>query len=310
MNKEKKVKKTTIGGQALIEGILMRGPKRTMTVVRKADGELVKKMDNTGTNSRGKFCKLPFIRGIFGFWDSMKYGVSAINYSASFFEEEENPGKFEKWLNRKLGSEKLNKLIYGVALMFGILIPIILFFLLPTFLAGFLGNGASSLIHNLIEGLIRIVIFLAFIMITSLQKDVRRTYMYHGAEHKTIHCYEKGMPLTVENTRIQSRLHPRCGTSFLFVVMIISILVLSLFTWSSPLMRAVLRLVMLPVIVGVSYEINRQVGRHEGWFSSILRAPGLFLQRFTTAEPDDSMIEVGIAALSGVIPENDQEDIW
>ena len=162
----------------------------------------------------------------------------------------------------------------------------------------------------MIEGLIRIAIFLAFIMLTSLQKDVRRTYMYHGAEHKSIFCYEKGLPLTVENTRAQSRLHPRCGTSFLFVVMIISILVLALFTWSSPLTRVALRLVMLPVIVGISYEINRQVGRHEGWLSRILRAPGLFLQLFTTAEPDDSMIEVGIAALAGVIPENDQEDVW
>ena len=313
MKQQPKEFKTTIGGQALIEGILMRGPRKTAIVVRKPDGECAIKEEEVGTIRKNPVLRLPLIRGVLGFWDSMKYGISALTYSAEFFEEEDSsqqPGKVESWLLRKFGSEKLDKILMGFALVTGIALPVALFILLPTLLAGFLPAGSSSIVRNLLEGVVRILIFLAFIIITSKQSDIKRTYMYHGAEHKTIACYEKGWELTVDNIRRCSRFHPRCGTSFLFVVMIISILVFSVFTWQSPWVRMALRLLLLPLVVGISYEINRWVGRHDNWLSMALRAPGLFLQRFTTNEPDDSMMEVAIEAIRRVIPENQGEDRW
>ncbi len=305
--------KTTIGGQALIEGILMRGPKKTATVVRKPDGELAVKEEDVGTSRPSKLARLPIVRGVVNFWDSMKYGISALTYSAEFFEEGEEydqPGKLESWLAGKFGQAKLDKILMGFALALGVVMPVGLFILLPTLVAGMLPQEGSRIVQNLLEGLARIAIFLGFIIVTSKQSDIKRTYMYHGAEHKTIACYESGQPLLVENVRGHSRFHPRCGTSFLFVVMIVSILVFSVFTWSNPWQRMALRLAMLPAVVGVSYEINRWVGRHDNWFSMALRAPGLFLQRFTTNEPDDSMIEVAIEAIRRVIPETKGEDQW
>ncbi|MBQ6933758.1 MAG: DUF1385 domain-containing protein [Clostridia bacterium] len=304
-------KKTTIGGQALLEGILMRGPENTRIVVRKPDKELEIKDDPIGTDKKNPIAKIPFIRGVVNFWDSMKYGMSALNYSASFFdEEEEELSKAEKWLNNKLGKEKFDKLLLTVATVIGVAMPVVLFIFLPTILAGFFESIESNLLRNLVEGLLRVTLFLAFVIITSKQSDVRRTYMYHGAEHKTIYCYEKGLPLTVDNVRKQSCHHPRCGTSFMFVVMIISILVFSFFKWTNPVVRVLMRLALLPVVVGISYEFNRFVGRHDNWFTNLLRAPGIFLQNFTTVEPDDSMIEVAIVAIEGVIPENKEKDNW
>lgn len=304
-------KKTTIGGQALLEGILMRGPENTRIVVRKPDKELEIKDDPIGTDKKNPIAKIPFIRGVVNFWDSMKYGMSALNYSASFFdEEEEELSKAEKWLNNKLGKEKFDKLLLTVATVIGVAMPVVLFIFLPTILAGFFESIESNLLRNLVEGLLRVTLFLAFVIITSKQSDVRRTYMYHGAEHKTIYCYEKGLPLTVDNVRKQSCHHPRCGTSFMFVVMIISILVFSFFQWTNPVVRVLMRLALLPVVVGISYEFNRFVGRHDNWLTNLLRAPGMFLQNFTTVEPDDSMIEVAIAAIEGVIPENKEKDNW
>ena len=305
--------KTTIGGQALIEGILMRGPKKTAIVVRKPDGERAVKEEDVGTSRPSKLARLPIVRGVVNFWDSMKYGISALTYSAEFFEEGEEydqPGKLESWLAGKFGQAKLDKILMGFALALGVVMPVGLFILLPTLVAGMLPQEGSRIVQNLLEGLARIAIFLGFIIVTSKQSDIKRTYMYHGAEHKTIACYESGQPLLVENVRGHSRFHPRCGTSFLFVVMIVSILVFSVFTWSNPWQRMALRLAMLPAVVGVSYEINRWVGRHDNWFSMALRAPGLFLQRFTTNEPDDSMIEVAIEAIRRVIPETKGEDQW
>ena len=185
-----------------------------------------------------------------------------------------------------------------------------LFILLPTFLAGFLGENVPHIVRNLVEGLFRICIFLAFIYFTSKQSDVHRTYMFHGAEHKTIACYEAGLDLTVENARSCSRLHPRCGTSFLFMVMIISILFFSLFSWSNVWVRMVTRLALLPVVAGISYEINRFAGRHDNALTNLLRKPGLALQKLTTAEPTDDMLEVAIEAMNRVIPENEGEDNW
>lgn len=306
--------KTTIGGQALIEGILMRGPKKTSIVVRKTNGELVFKDEEVGTVTKNKFLNLPFVRGVVGFWNSMKYGVGALTYSAEFLDEgeEEIPqSKFEKWLYKRMTPKKVEKLMMGFAVVLGIAMPIGLFMLLPTFITGLVASeNTAPILRNLMEGAVKITVFLAFIIITSKQKDIKRTYMYHGAEHKAIACYESGEEMNVENVRHQSRLHPRCGTSFLFVVIIISILVTSMFTWSNTWVRMVLHLALLPLIVGISYEINRWVGRHDNLFSRILRAPGLFLQRFTTNEPDDSMIEVAIEALNRVVPENKDEDRW
>ena len=303
-------KKTTIGGQALLEGILMRGPENTRIVVRKPNKELEIKDDPIGTDKKNPVAKIPFIRGVVNFWDSMKYGMSALNYSASFYEEEEELSKAEKWLNDKLGKENFDKLLLSIATVIGIAMPVVLFIFLPTLLAGFFENIESSIVRNLIEGLMRVTLFLIFVIVTSKQSDIKRTYMYHGAEHKTIYCYEKGLPLTVENVRKQSCHHPRCGTSFMFVVMFVSILVFSLFSWSNPIVRVLMRLALLPVVVGISYEFNRFVGRHDNWFTNMLRAPGMFLQNFTTVEPDDSMIEVAIAAIEGVIPENKEKDNW
>lgn len=303
-------KKTTIGGQALLEGILMRGPENTRIVVRKPNKELEIKDDPIGTDKKNPVAKIPFIRGVVNFWDSMKYGMSALNYSASFYEEEEELSKAEKWLNNKLGKENFDKLLLSIATVIGIAMPVVLFIFLPTLLAGFFESIESSIVRNLIEGLMRVTLFLIFVIVTSKQSDIKRTYMYHGAEHKTIYCYEKGLPLTVENVRKQSCHHPRCGTSFMFVVMFVSILVFSLFSWSNPIVRVLMRLALLPVVVGISYEFNRFVGRHDNWFTNMLRAPGMFLQNFTTVEPDDSMIEVAIAAIEGVIPENKEKDNW
>lgn len=305
-------KRTSIAGQALIEGILMRGPQKTAIVCRKPGEDMVVKVEPTGTMSHGAWARLPVIRGVVSFWDSMKFGMSALMYSADFMEEEEaeTQSRFDAWLERTFDSEKLEKVMMGLALVFGIAIPIVLFILLPTYLAGFLGNSLPSVVRNLIEGGFRICIFLAFLYVTSRQKDVHRTYMFHGAEHKTIACYEAGLELTVDNVRPRSRLHPRCGTSFLFMVMLISILFFSLFSWSNVWVRTATRLAMLPVVAGVSYEINRFAGRHDNWLTGLLRAPGLALQRMTTAEPTDDMMEVAIEAMNRVIPENEGEDNW
>ena len=312
MSEQKSCKKTSIAGQALIEGILMRGPKKTAIVCRKPGEEMVVKEEPTGTMSHGAWARLPVVRGVVSFWDSMKFGMSALMYSADFFDEgaEAEPSKFDQWLEKHFDGEKLEKVMMGFALIFGICIPIVLFILLPTFLAGFLGDGLPHVVRNLIEGLFRICIFLAFIYFTSKQNDVHRTYMFHGAEHKTIACYEAGLDLTVENVRRCSRLHPRCGTSFLFMVMIISILFFSLFSWSNVWVRMLTRLALLPVVAGISYEINRFAGRHDNWLTNLLRKPGLALQRLTTAEPTDDMMEVAIEAMNRVIPENEGEDNW
>ena len=308
----KSCKKTSIAGQALIEGILMRGPKQTAIVCRKPGEEMVVKMEPAGTMSHGAWARLPVIRGVVSFWDSMKFGMSALMYSADFMEEEEaeSQSRFDRWLESRFSEETLEKVMMGTALIFGIAIPIVLFILLPTFLAGFLGDNVPHILRNLVEGLFRICIFLAFIYFTSKQSDVHRTYMFHGAEHKTIACYEAGLDLTVENARGCSRLHPRCGTSFLFMVMIISILFFSLFSWSNVWVRMLTRLALLQVVAGLSYVINRFAGRHDNWLTNLLRKPGLALQKLTTAEPTDDMLEVAIEAMNRVIPENENEDNW
>lgn len=246
----------------------------------------------------------------------MVNGVKALMYSADFFPEEEGePSKFDQWLENKLGSEKLQQVVVTFSVFLGVLFSVALFFLLPTLLAGLIpGLKERAVLRTLIEGLFRIAIFLGYMILVSRMKDMRRVFSYHGAEHKTIRCYEAQLPLTVENVRPQTRLHPRCGTSFLFVVVIVSILVSSLFSalWpiSNTFLRILSRLIMLPFIVAISYEFNRLVGRHDNWLTRALSAPGMWFQHFTTNEPDDSMIEVAIAALELVIPEEKGSDRW
>jgi uncharacterized protein YqhQ len=310
--------RTTIGGQALIEGIMMLGPDKKAIVVRKSDGELaVQEEPRKLIKDKCAILGWPLIRGVVNFGSSMVNGVRALFWSADFVpeEEQEEPSKLDLWLEKHLGSEKVASLAVGVAVVLGIAFSVGLFFLLPTFIAGFFDRFLTSpIVHNLIEGVIRIVIFLLYLFLCSRTKDMRRVFSYHGAEHKTIFCYEAGLPLTVENVRIQPRHHPRCGTSFLFVVIVVSILLSSVvFTyveWSNLWVRVGLHLLLLPIVVAISYEFNRLVGRHDNWLTRILTKPGLWMQNFTTFEPDDSMIEVGIEALRLVIPEEKGKDTW
>ena len=306
--------RTSIGGQALIEGILMRGPDKQAIVCRKASGELsVKESELKLIKDKHPILGWPFVRGVVTFLDSLVKGMQAVTWSAEQQPEEmqEEPGKFDLWLEKKLGSEKAEKIVFGIAIFLGIALAVGLFFFLPTLLTGLMdGFLKSRLLRNLVEGVLRIVIFLLYLWAVTHMKDIRRMFSYHGAEHKTIHCYERGLELTVENVRTMPKEHPRCGTSFLFVVMIVSIFVLMFVTWTTPLLRLLIRLCLLPIIVAISYEINRWVGRHDNVLSTILAWPGRQLQHLTTYEPDDSMIECAIEALKRVIPEETGKDEW
>ena len=307
--------RTSIGGQAILEGIMMRGPKKTAIVVRKEDGSFaVQEAPLKQIKDKYPILGWPFIRGTVNFIESMVTGVKAINYSSEQLMaegEEAEKDKLDLWLEKKFGSEGATKVATGIAVVLAILLSVGLFILLPTFLVGLLGDLIPyALVLNLLEGILRIGIFIGYIWLCSRLKDIRRVWMYHGAEHKTIHCYEKGLPLTVENCRAQRRSHPRCGTSFMFIVMIISILVFALVRWRNALVRMVLRLVLLPVVVGISYELIKLAGRHDNWFTRAISAPGRWMQGITTAEPDDSMLEVAIEALQRVIPEEKGSDAW
>ncbi len=313
MADKKCCKKTSIGGQALIEGIMMLGPNKSAIAVRRPSGEIELKTENIKRLSeKNKFFSLPIIRGVAGLFESLKRGFSAIEYSSSIaLEEEEEQSKLEKWLEEKLGSSAVEKIVMGIAMVLGIALSVGLFVFLPTLLAGMLDEIIkSNILRNIVEGALRIAIFFAYMLAISRMKDMKRVFSYHGAEHKTIFCYEAGQKLTVENVRSFSKEHPRCGTSFMFSVMIISILVFSVVSWSNPLVRMALRLLLLPIVVGISYEINRLLGRYDNGFTRFMRAPGLWFQKFTTFEPDDSMIEIAIAALSEVIPEDENADKW
>ena len=312
--------KTMCGGQALIEGIMMRGPKKQAIVVRKPDGELeVQEKELKLIKEKHPILGWPLIRGVVNFGDSMYNGVTALMYSAEFFPEEEGeeeePSKFEQWLEKKLGSEKMTTVITYLAVILGVAMSIGLFFFLPTLLGTAVTFVTKSMLaRNVAESLLKIGIFIGYLALCSRMGEMRRVFSYHGAEHKTIFCYEAGLPLTVENVRKQPMHHPRCGTSFLFVVIFVSILVSTVVFAIWPIHNAILRflahLVMLPAIVGVSYEFNRYVGRHDGPITRLLIKPGLWLQNFTTFEPDDSMIEVGIRALELVLPEEKGQDAW
>ena len=322
--------KTSIGGQALIEGIMMRGPEKDAVVVRGKDG-LTLEVTPRKVRKPGSFATWPLIRGAVNFFDSQVVGVKALVRSAGLapaeYADEEQPSKLDLWLEKKLGNEKFQQFVIGFAVFLGLAMSIGLFFLLPMVISSFFdGIIQNNLLLTLLEGVVRMAIFMAYMILVSRMKEMKRVFSYHGAEHKTIRCYEAGLPLTVENVRQQTRLHPRCGTSFLLVVMVISILVFSVA--SSALLAAVpglaamrgsflyrlvmiaFKLLLLPLIVAVTYEINRWAGRHDNAFTRVLTAPGMWMQNFTTNEPDDSMIEVGIAAVQAVLPEEEGTDRW
>lgn len=323
--------KTMIGGQALIEGIMMMGPEKCATVVRAKDG-IKSKVEPRKTAKQFSVKKIPFVRGIFNFCASMKTGVSALMYSADVYAEQDDDGqtpekqsKFDAWLERKLSSDKAQSAVITFAVILGIAFSVALFIVLPSIIGSVINNWIpnNELIRNLLEGLVRIVIFLSYMFLISRIKDMKRVFSYHGAEHKTIRCYEAKLPLTVENVKKQTRLHPRCGTSFLFVVIILSILIFSVATILlrpitpefdsgvlEAIFRIVLKLLLLPIVVGIGYEFNRLVGRHDNRLTRALSAPGMWLQYLTTNEPDDSMIEVGIEALTLVLPEQEGADKW
>lgn len=305
--------KSKIGGQALIEGIMMRGIDKSAMACRLPNGEIdVEEWAINNGKNRPWYKKTPFIRGVFNFVETLVEGYKCLSKSADkqMSEDDEKPSKFEAWLERKLG-DKLMPVITTFATILGVLLAIALFVFLPTFIVKFFDNFIdSNFLLTLIEGVIKIVIFIIYLALTSLMKDIQTTYEYHGAEHKTIACYEAGEELTVENIKKHSRFHPRCGTSFILFVLIISILVFSVVTWSSRLKRTLLKLLLLPVVMGIAYELIKIAGKYTNPITKIISAPGIALQRLTTREPNDKQIEVAIAAMERVIPEDKEEDKW
>ena len=314
--------RTSIGGQALIEGILMRGPEKQAIVVRDQEGNLVEKTEKLKfIKDRYPILGVPLIRGTVNFLDSMVNGVKALMYSADFYPEEEvsQPSKFELWLEKHLSSKKLESAIVALAVVLGVGLSVFLFMVLPTFITGGILHffpGFPMWGRNLVEGILKIAIFMLYLIFCSKQKDIYRVFQYHGAEHKTIFCYEAGLPLTVENVRVQPRHHPRCGTSFLFVVIFVSILLSSVVFGIWPItnvwLRTIAHLLLLPLVVGITYEFNRWVGRHvqENRLAKLLTAPGMWMQNFTTNEPDDGMIECAIRSLELVLPSEEGKDEW
>ncbi len=305
--------RTSIGGQALIEGILMRGPHRQAIVCRTQDGLVEKTEDLRLLRERYPVFGLPLVRGCVTFLDSMVKGMKALTYSASLIplEDQEEPDKLDQWINNHFSAEKAQNIIIGVAVVLGIALSVFLFIFLPTFIVALIKPLTRTyLLRNLSEGILKVVILLLYMSLVAHMKDIKRMFSYHGAEHKTIFCYEHGKELTVENVRPESRFHPRCGTSFLLVVVLVSILVNATVRVANPFARVAVHLLLLPVVVGISYEINRWCGMHDNWLSAILSAPGKWLQRITTNEPDDSMIECAIRAMELVIPEEKGSDTW
>lgn len=290
-----------IGGQAVLEGIMMKNQDKYAVAVRKPDGEIEVKIDtHTGWLQGKKIKEFPFIRGVFNFVDSLVLGMKCLNFSASFYEEEEEETSFDKVLN-KISKEKAEAIISGIVTVFSIAMAIGLFIVLPYFLSSLLkGYLLNASLLAIVEGLIRIAIFVLYVWGISAMKDIKRLYMYHGAEHKCINCLERGKELNLKNVRRSSRLHKRCGTSFMFFVLFVSIILFFFIRVENPLYKVLLRVALMPVVAGISYEIIRLAGRVDSIFIKLLSAPGMMIQRMTTKEPDDDMIEVAIAAIEAV----------
>ena len=317
-------KMTSIGGQAVIEGVMMRGPHKIAVAVRKPDGEIV--IDEKPSPKMGKIAKFPIIRGVYAFFSSLVIGVQALTFSAKFFDDEEEKKKAEQKKNKKEKKDKNSKkeakkenenglsdgAIY-FAVVLSLLLSVGMFIVLPNLVTEFVvpNQEAHPVLYNFIESVVKLVIFGGYIVLISQMKDIQRVFEYHGAEHKTIFCYENGEELTVENVKKYSRFHPRCGTSFLLFVMIVSILVFSLLgVYENALINIGLRLLFLPIVAGLSYEIIKFAGKSKSKCVTWLNAPGKWLQKFTTREPDDSQIEVAIKSMKAVIPENGEDDLW
>lgn len=290
------MKYSGIGGQAVMEGVMMKNKDHYAVAVRKPDGNIeVKKEEFKGISSKCKLFRVPFIRGIFSFIDSLTLGMSTLTYSASFYEEEEDTKKTEQ------EKKKSDTVFNVITIMISVILAVGIFMVVPFYLSQLLEKVISSkTLIIFLEGVIRLLIFIIYIVLISFMKDIKRVYMYHGAEHKCINCIEHGMPLTVDNVRISSKEHKRCGTSFMLLVMCISILILMLVRFDSKILRLAARIVLIPVIAGISFELLRLAGTKENVFTNIISKPGLLLQRLTTKEPDDSMIEVGIASVEAV----------
>lgn len=319
-HKENVKKITSIGGSALIEGIMMRGPKKTTVAVRTGKDEIYKEdVAYTTISSKGKFFRLPFIRGIVGLIDSMKLSYKSLAISADKAMgdamEEEPESRFEKWLVDKFGEKMMTVLMWFAGIV-GVLLAVLLFFFLPSFLfdlssnavPAFQGDGKDVVFYkSVFEGILKIVIFLGYILLVSGMEDMKRVFMYHGAEHKTIFCYESDEELTVENVRKHTRFHPRCGTSFMVLMLVVGIIV-GLFVpvapFGIPVLRPVIKILLLPISCGIGYELIKLCGKYNNLATRIIAAPGMWAQRITTKEPDDSMIEVAIAAIKEVIPED------
>ncbi|WP_346878041.1 DUF1385 domain-containing protein [Clostridium sp. UBA7791] len=294
-------KKTTVGGQAVIEGVMMRGTKGLATAVRLPNGSIeVKKESSESLTKKNKFFGFPIIRGFISLIESLIIGIKSLEYSASFFEddEKESESKFDKWFD-KVFKEKGNSVLMGISLVLSLAFSILLFFILPTALTSLVKKTITSnvVVLNIIEGIIRVIIFISYIFIVGKLEDIKRVYQYHGAEHKTIFCYESGIDLTPENAKKFGRLHPRCGTNFLFLVMVISIIIFSFTGWQSIGQRVISRVLLLPVVSGVTYEVIKWLGKSDSKISKIIAWPGLLLQKITTQEPDESMLEVAITSL-------------
>ena len=322
---------TSIGGQAVIEGVMMRGPYKTATAVRKPDGEIECKIDENGTKKTNKFLKLPIVRGCVNFVSSLVIGMKALMFSAEFVDiegEEETESKFEKWLEDKLG-DKIKDVVIYFSIILSIGLSIGLFILLPTAITQGIGwcfekvglgrIAETATFISTCEGIIKMAIFLGYMYLVSKMEDIKKVFEYHGAEHKTIACYEAGEELTVENVKKHSRFHPRCGTSFLLIVMVVSIIIFALLPKFSGegysaiqtlLLRMGTRLLLLPVVAGISYEVIKIAGKSKNKGVCALTKPGLWLQKLTTREPDEKQIEVAIRSISEVIPEDKEADKW
>lgn len=289
---------TTVGGQAVLEGVMMRGLKGIATAVRNPEGEIVVNYDDTlPLSKKYKFFALPLVRGAVALIDSMKIGIKSLNWSASIYGEDEEPSRFEKFLSKRFG-ENGEKIVETLTLILSLSLSIGIFFVLPTLITGLLkGYDLPHYAMNIIEAVIRVSIFIVYLFGISKVKDIYRVFQYHGAEHKAISCYEQEMDLTVENVRTCTRYHERCGTNFMFLVMMVSIIVFSFTGWTSLLVRIASRILLLPLIAGITYEIIKWLGRTQGPLQRIIAFPGMMLQRLTTKEPQDEMLEVSIRAL-------------
>ena len=304
--------RTSVGGQALMEGIMMRGPKKICCAVRRPDGTIDLSESEVRTHW---YNKIPLVRGVCNMADNLYNGYKYLMHSADISmteeEQEESESKLDKWLDEHASPAVQNALM-TVSACLGVILAIFLFTFLPTFLTGLLGNVVElgRWPRVILESVLKMAIFLGYMFLCSRLKEIHRMFEYHGAEHKTIACYEAGEELTVENVRRHSRFHPRCGTSFLFLVILIGIVLYAVLPWESTALRVVYKLLLLPVLVGVSYEVIKWAGRSNSWLARAVSRPGLWLQRLTTFEPDDSMIEVAIAAVTPVLPENPEERKW